>query len=483
MSGARARIIDELTLHGAPIDFRELAVRAIPTGARTLLLDLDRTVHLGRNMGELLGWEICAHHSYGAERLDELEVSRGPGRFALDWERPKNLLRYASVGARMWAKPGLYYFFWGKLAWQTATLRRLSFAALGPEPVRTAQRVPQTALMHHMAELPLPKLRDLAARVWKRHAPEQVITREDLAWLRRRCPSLRVVLTSASPQPMLEIAAEALDVDEVIYSRIEEREGWLSAPAERARLFDPAPAPRRISPPSALRINAGPAKISEVERRSPEALGSGETVGISDTGYGEDHCWAQHLTRVIDVNSTAPFPPIVGASSPARAMHSAALLTQAERAARDAGAPALDPRRGDVTEHDPITLTAEMMAPALADLMGEVGALLDRLADERGDASVEAAGAVARIEAEMEIAVHAYNEGHASDRPAALAQIDALAAAGRRARRDLARSERPAAEAAFALSEVLHEARSRVDVMVARAASRVTARTIVAARP
>lgn len=476
---AHARIIDELTVHGAPIDFRELAMRAIPGDARTLLLDLDRTVHLGRNMGELLGFEICAHHAYGPTRLAELEASRKPGRLALDWERPMNLLRYAEVGARMWARPGLYYFFWGKLAAQTAGLRRLAFDALGREPVRAAQRVPQTALMHHMAELPLPTLRDLAARVWRRHTEEQVITREDLAWLRRRCPALRVVLTSASPQPMLEIAADALGVDEVIYSRIEEREGWLSAPAARHEMFDPSPAPRRISPPSALRINAGPAKIEEIERRSPEAL-RGESVGLSDTGYGEDHCWAEHLAHVIDVNSTSPFPPIVGASSPARSIHSASLLTQAERASRDAGAIRFDPRRREVATHGPVTLAGDALAPALADLMRELEELHARRgAAERGAETAEAEHALAFIEREMELAVYDYNHG-VRDRAAALADIDALAAAERRALRALARAERPISEVACALAEVRREARERAARLVAREVARASARTIVA---
>jgi len=67
------RIVDRVVIHGAPVDFRELCRRTVPADARYLILDLDRTAHLGRNMGELLGWEISAYWGYGRGRLDELE--------------------------------------------------------------------------------------------------------------------------------------------------------------------------------------------------------------------------------------------------------------------------------------------------------------------------------------------------------------------------------------------------------------------------
>lgn len=466
----RARVVDQLTLHGAPIDFRELCVRAVPSGARTLLLDLDRTVHLDRNMGELLGFEICALLGYGEERLAALEPKRTPGRFALDWSNPAAMLRYAAVGARMWAMPGLYYFLWGKLAWASAPLRRASFRALGPEPVRAAQRVPQTALMHHMAELPVGTLRDLAARVLHRHAGEQTILREDLTWLRRRCPSLRIVLTSASPAPMVEVAAEMLGVDDVVSSTIEEREGFLSAPAARSFLYQPAARPRRISPPAAVQINASHAKIAALESRLPDALADdADAVGITDTGYGEDHCWAQHLRHVIDVNSTAPFPPIVESASPLQAVHSAALLTRAERERRDAGQTWFDPRRKAPRRHAPVTLSHEDLTPALTDVLGRVESILARR-DEAAHASAgeraRADEALRAVEARVAALVTAYNDGAEAERPGALGRLGELSREEARARREAARAAWPVGESAHALSVALAEARARVQAMV-----------------
>jgi hypothetical protein len=465
----RARLVDRVTLHGAPVDFRELCLRAVPSGTRTLLLDLDRTVHLGRNMGELLGFEIVAHHGYGAEHLDALEARRGAGRFVIDPSRPRALARYLAIGARMWAMPGLYYFVWGKLAYAIDLLRRASFRALGPEPVREAQRVPQTALMHHMAELPLATLRDLSACVLRRHEGDQVILREDVAWLRRRLPGLRVLLTSASPQPMLEVAAEELGVDEVVYSTIEEHEGFLSAPSWRSRMFLPAREPRRVSPPSALKLNVSHAKIDEIRRRFPDALAEPErAVGLTDTGYGEDHAWADHLGTVVDVNSTAPFPPIVRASSPLREVHSAGLLTRAERAARDAGSSWLDPRRGRASADGPVTLDEAALAFALGPALAEVEALLAR-ADAAARATAARRGAVeaalAEARAGVEAAAHAYNAAQAPDRRAALARLEERDRDERRARRALAAASRPLSEVAHDLAVTLQRARRTVDAV------------------
>ena len=73
--------------------------------------------------------------------------------------------------------------------------------------------------------------------------------------------------------------------------------------------------PRRIAPPSTLRINSSYTKIEGLLARYPDLCDPGViTVGMTDTGYGEDHCWAEFFTHVVDVNSDTPFGP----SSPSR---------------------------------------------------------------------------------------------------------------------------------------------------------------------
>lgn len=340
---ARVRLVDSIWIGRTPLGFREVCERAVPPDTRLLVLDLDRTLHLGRNMGELLGWEISALHGYGPAYLSELEPRRAAGRFFLDRRRPLATLRYLWRSGRVWLPPGLHYFLWCKLAARVAPLRRLGYARFGPEPVRAVQRVPQDVLFAQMASLPPGTVRELARRVWARHAPDQTVEREDLEWLRRRCPGLRVVLSSASPREMAEVAGEALGFDEVIGS-------------------EPG------------RINGGRAKLAELRARHPELGAPGvTTVGVSDTGYGEDHCWTEAFTHVVDVNSTAPFPPFVPERSPARAIFSARILTRAEKEARSRGEAWLDPRRRGTAGG-----AREFRGPELEALLAPVRAAIER---------------------------------------------------------------------------------------------------------
>jgi hypothetical protein len=335
--GELTRLVDRLSLLGAPVDFRALCELVVPPETRFVVFDLDRTLHLGRNMGELLGWEICAHLSYGASYLDELEAARVGGRIYLERSRPLGLLRYLRLATAHWGPPGLFYLLWGKLASRVEGLRRRSYLRFGPEPVRAIQSIPQHALMHRIAGLPLATVRELAARVWKRYRSDQTVEREDLEWLRRRCPGVQIIISSASPQPTLEISAAELGVDDIVYSSVEEHEGRLSAPCDLRRLARPAASPHRITPPSKGRINAGRAKLVELYARYPSMRDPGVvSVGISDTGYGEDHCWTEAFTHLVDVNSTTPFPPIVPADARVRWIVSAGLLTRREKDARAA---------------------------------------------------------------------------------------------------------------------------------------------------
>jgi len=310
------RLVDRVVLHEGPIEFATLAERLLTRRARYLVLDLDRTLHLGRNMGELLGWEIGALHAFGAEELAKMEPDRHTGRLLFDRRRVRGSLRYLRHGVENWGRPGLEYLVWGKLAAKSDWLSAWTYRRFGPEPVRAVQRIPQDTLLRLMADVPEATLRKLAERVWDRHEPDQVIRREDLDRVRAQCPNLEILITSASPRVVVEVARERLGAD---YAEGSE----------------------------AGRVNSGPTKIARLAVRFPDALRPEvETVGITDTGYGEDHSWADHFTRVADVNSDSPFPPFVAATSPLEAVHSAELLTRLERQRRAGGsADWLDPRR------------------------------------------------------------------------------------------------------------------------------------------
>jgi len=76
------RPVERFVDHGEPLAFSELHVRVLPTDTRFVVFDLDRTIHLGRNIGELLGWELCAYQTYGPDTLARMEERRGASRFS-----------------------------------------------------------------------------------------------------------------------------------------------------------------------------------------------------------------------------------------------------------------------------------------------------------------------------------------------------------------------------------------------------------------
>ena len=209
------RVIEKLTIHGNPMSFRELCTRAVDQNTDYLVLDVDHTTHLNRNLGELLGWEICAQSAYGQEALDQLNSTRTPGRLLLMRDKPLASLSYLVKAASNWAAPGLFYLVWAKWLNRLKPTRPLAYLRFGLEPTRGIQAVPQHRLLEQLSSIPLTKLRHMADRVWRRHKEDQVIKREDLAWLRTRCPGLTIILSSASPQPVLEAAARNLEVDHI----------------------------------------------------------------------------------------------------------------------------------------------------------------------------------------------------------------------------------------------------------------------------
>lgn len=471
----RTRPVPRWRAHGAPIDVRELFLRAVPTSTRVLVLDLDRTIHLGRNMGELLGWEIVAHLGYGPAYLAEREATRSVrqrGRIFLDLARPRAALKYLSVGASLWAPPGLFYFVWGKLASRSSVLRRHAFRRFGPEAVRAVQRVPQHALLHQIASLPGPVVRELALRVLRRYEADQVLDAADVAWLRARCPGIRVVISSASPRPIVEAAAELLGIDEIVCTELEETAERACAPCDLSSMGRPRGAPARISRPSRQHINAGPAKLDALVARFPELLDPAvESVGVTDTGYGEDHSWTDLFRTVIDVNSDTPFPPLVAAASPTQAIHSASLLTRAERDAHAHGPHGphgdarLDPRRGEALPD--VELSASEILARLGPIAREVEGIarsIEACAWELEADRAAARAALLLLEPPIDAAVERYNAAPDDQRAAALTALERLLAVREACEARIVAIERPLSARACELTVALEHARAAVAV-------------------
>lgn len=344
------RVVDRFVDHGAPLSFRELCDRVLDEEHDYLILDLDKTTHLGRNLGELLAWELCAHEVYG-ESVTGRPLRRWfGGRVLLDWSQPAKLIRYLGTGGRRWALAGIHYLVWGKLASRIPWLRRRAYSRFGPHPTTAVQRRPQMVALTHLASADEALLLTLARRVWSRHALDQVICHEDLDWVRARSPGIEIILSSASPKAMLDVAVEELGADRATYSTIE-------------------------------RINSGNAKIEQLREICPRLLDSNANVlAITDTSYGEDHCWAAHFACVVDINSPTPFAPIVPQASPIRAVHSATVLTREELRRRASGtAGFLDGRRKQRATMPMVDLDRDALRARLGDLLAEINQLASRM--------------------------------------------------------------------------------------------------------
>ena len=335
--------VDRFVDHGAPLSFRELWERVVPDQPDYLLLDLDKTTHLGRNLGELLEWELCAHEVYGDSYASRPIRRAFGGRMLLDGSQPLRLAQYLVSGAKRWTSAGVFYLVWAKLASRIPRLRRFAYRRFGEHPTMAVQRRPQTVALRHLATADESLLRKLGRRVWARQASDQVISREDLDWIRSRAPGIQIILSSASPKPILDVAVEELGADFACYSTPE-------------------------------RINAGPAKIDMLRSVCPQLLDpNAKVIAITDTGYGEDHCWSEHFACVVDINSPTPFAPIVSHASPTREVHSALVLTAEEKRRRAAGEPSyVDPRRFDGVSRPYLDLDRSVLDAVLGDALNQI---------------------------------------------------------------------------------------------------------------
>lgn len=470
VNGRYSRPVDRHFVHDSPIDFRALCVEAVDPSTRYLVLDVDRTIHFGRNMGELLGWELGAWFSYDHDYLASVVDKRGPGRFLLDPKRPLEASRYMTRGTLAWAYPGLYYLLWGRIATQSRLSQRWRYLAFGAEPQIPVQEIAATAFLHDLAQVPITVARKLMAEMLERYRCDQVIDRADIDWLRQRCPNIEIILSSASPRPVVQTVAADLGITACEYTTLAEDNGYLGAPPRLHRLYMHPRQPRYVTPPSQFSFNAGSGKIERLLARYPDfADPDVVSVGITDTGHHEDASWAQHFTRVVDVNSHTPFAPIVAAASPLREVHSAKLLTRAEKASGE-----LDPRRAGASS------SAGMRVFAGADLGDHTAAIvaeLELLGHRRHQLAAGLADQLAsidrgraRIVAGLENHVVAYNSTRGGKRRRALRAIYDDLRRHAQLTRERRRRERPLSLLAFHTDELLADSRRRLDPAAIRAA-------------
>ncbi|MBU1238935.1 hypothetical protein KKF84_12435 [Myxococcota bacterium] len=465
--GRFTRIADRVVLHGEYLTAGDLFQKVITEKTKYLVMDMDKTIHLGRGLGELLGWEVPAYLFYGEAYMNSNETKRGTSRFTYDLHRPLTSLKYLLSGARQWTYPGLLYLFGCRLAFKKEWSRRLMYRLFGTHPVEVVQEAPTTALMHHISRIPLSRLNRWSEKLWQRLAGDQIFCRADFDALRARCPHLKIILSSASPQPLLEAARKDLGITDILYTTIEEHDGYLSAPHTVYRSFLLPYTPNRIAPRATFKRNAAWHKITNLVEHYPDIFDQGvESVGISDNSYGEDNAWAQYFTTVVDVNSPAPFSPIVSAISPLREIHSAQVLTTDERTRRDNSVPDfLDPRRKTFTPHA-ADLDKQQLSARLQPLHNAVEALAKlyyEIANQLKSQRENDQSAVNDSFSAIDEHVHQYNLTGGSRRDiifkrlrGALKQLDTRRAV-------LQKTERPLADLTYSIEHHLIRARTLLD--------------------
>lgn len=457
------KVVERLSIHGAT-DFLTLCERAVTPETRYLVLDLDRTIHFGHNVGELLGFELSAYEAYGERYLAVCQTRTDRRKLFVDRSDPIGMLKYFFVAMGRWALPGLAYLFYVKIAAKLPFLRRRVFRRFGLEPIEEVQNLMRETLIEQLADVPLSTARELVRGIWRRLAPDQVVKREDITALRERFPGLRIVLSSASPQPVLEVAREELGVDYVLYTQVEEHEGFLSVPHEIGVRHGE---PRRISPPSQTSHNAAAHKIDRLAREFADFSDPAvEKVGITDTSYGEDHVWAHHFTKVVDVNSPHPFSPIVPTGAPTHEIHSApVVLTRLELERRAAGEPAFLDRRRPESNLTAVVFSGSELQERVARATEGLKRLFETSRKNwdavRRSQEALAARAVQLVQ-EIEANVHEYNRSLGKTRRAALRKLKRQMRTLHKVRRRIAAAQRPVTEAAFKTAMTLEEARKRL---------------------
>jgi len=426
VTGQRFRAVDSYVVHGGCAPLADRIAELVPEDAEYVILDLDRTVHLGVTLGEQLGWEALTAQTDLADDA--------PLEPFFTWRSPLRTARNLSLGLRRWGLAGAIYATTVKLGDRYEAWQRLLASRLGASYVDRVQTMLRHVLMANVAGLTREQVDRCVDRAWRRWQHRQVVTREAIEELRRRRRRLQaVVLSSASTVPTVAHAARQLGVDGYVASEVDlypdESTEVYSAPAGVPVWFRRG-RPKFFSRPGAVVHNAAGNKVSLLRERYPEIFSSSATaVGITDNNYGEDRTWSEHFTHVVALNSRHPFSPFVGGSSPCRTIQAADAVPAAVGRGRASyeWLGTLAPRRLDakrlVEEYGGHDLA--MLESLLADLRSARARVAEAI---DGSARMRVAGLVAR----MNETVERYNAA-ASDQKAKLAaELDRMARKARR---------------------------------------------------
>ena len=255
-------------------------------------------------------------------------------------------------------------------------------------------------------------------------------------------------------------------MDEVYCTTLDRAGEQLASPVPWFRRFGRQAGPRQFSLPSRHGINSSRAKVERLVAAHPEILEPGTvTVGISDTGYGEDHCWADFFTHVVDLNSDSPFPPFVAAGSPLREVHSAFAFSRDELARREQDPNYLDPGRKPLPSGHDVTFERHELAQLLESEARAIEGIATRFHAQVGTLEAARHGVEARYQAvqqRLDDVVQRYNQAAAEERPTLLSQLDRLLEQVAEKADLLGQVERPLADLAHSLQRLREGAQQKL---------------------
>ena len=452
---SRYRLVERYVVHDSCVPLAERVASILPSDTEYVVLDLDRTVHLGVTIGERLGWEItvdpaCTEQSDDAENPSPLFSVRSPFKTAQSLAR----------GLRYWGAPGLLYAGTVRLGDRWTAWHRSLMLTLGPGYVERVQSLLRKVLMSSASGYTRAQLETFCERAWRRWEQRLVVDAAVVDAIRDHCPRLRaILLSSASTAPTVEHAAGKLGVDGFVSSGVDLYADGdteiFSAPVGLPRALGRR-RPRFFSRPGAVVHNAAVNKVNLLHVHYPEVFAPGTlSVGITDNNYGEDRTWPDHFTHTVALNSRHPFSPFVASSSPCASIQMVDALPAGMTATEKSLAWHGRLRAG---VYDRGALSVHLGPGPLEHIEAAVAQL--RAARENAAQAVDAsyrAGLIA-VGTALSEAVERYNTASARQRATIAREMARLTRRARRMRSRLARAGRDCARIQHELERLHNEA-------------------------
>jgi hypothetical protein len=452
---SRYRLVERYVVHDSCVSLADRMASILPPEAEYVVLDLDRTVHLGVTIGERLGWEITVDPAC-TEQPDEPEFPSP----LFSVHSPLRTVQSLTRGLRYWGAPGLLYAGTVRLGDRWTAWHRFLMLTLGPGYVERVQSLLRTVLMSSAAGYTPAQLETFCERAWRRWENRLVVDGAVVDAIRDHCPRLRaILLSSASTAPTVAHASGKLGVDGFVSSGVDlyaegETEIY-SAPVGLPRALGRR-RPRFFSRPGAVVHNAAVNKVNLLHVHYPEVFAPGTvSVGITDNNYGEDRTWPDHFTHVVALNSRHPFSPFVASSSPCASIQMVDALPARMSATEKSLAWHGKLRAG---AYDRGALSVHLGPGPLERIEAAVAQL--RAARERAGQAVDAscrAGLIA-VGTALSEAVDRYNSASARQRSAIAREMARLTRRARRMRGRLARAGRECARIQHEIERLHNEA-------------------------